>query len=131
MGVTASAEEVNLNAPHHPHTNAIEAFNHVLHTIKHEIVQSRRHWDKHEPEMWSRAAGLSDAQLTHFTIENDLVQVRSGAVSYGTLILGKIRIPAVKDELGAGYVHVRCVRPSGRARATRTGVCRRRSVYIG
>lgn len=59
--------------------------------------------------MWSRAAGLSDAELTHFTIEQDLVQVRSGSVSYGTIILGKIRIPAVNDELGKGYLYVRCV----------------------
>ena len=79
--VTASAEEVNLNAPHSPHQNAIEAFNHVLHKIKHEIIHSRHDWDKHEPRMWSRAERLSDAELTHFTIEQDLVQVRSGAVS--------------------------------------------------
>lgn len=105
----ASAEEVNLNAPHAPHQNAIEAFHHVLHRIKHEIIQSRHHWDTHEPKMWSRATGLTDAELTTFTIEKDLVQVRSGVVSYGTIILGKIRIPAVKDELGGGYVHVRCV----------------------
>ncbi|KAG8213722.1 hypothetical protein J3R82DRAFT_10425 [Butyriboletus roseoflavus] len=106
---TASAEEVNLNAPHSPHPNAIEAFNHVLHQIKHEIVQSRHQWDKHEPKMWSRAVGLSDAELTHFAIEQDLVQVCSGLVSYGTIILGKIRIPAVNDALGRGYIHVRCV----------------------
>lgn len=107
--LTASAEEVNLNAPHSPHPNAIEAFNRVLPKIKHAILQSRRDWDKHEPQMWSRAARLSDAELTHFTIEGDLVQVRSGAVSYGTIIFGKIRIPAVEDELGQGYVHVRYV----------------------
>lgn len=106
---TASAEEVNLNAPHPPHQNAIEAFNHVLHKIKHEIIHSRHDWDKHEPKMWSRAAGLHNDQLTHFTIEQDLVQVRSGVVSYGTIILGKIRIPAVHDDLGPGFVHVRCV----------------------
>ncbi|KAG6378148.1 hypothetical protein JVT61DRAFT_13836 [Boletus reticuloceps] len=106
---TASAEEVNLNAPHAPHQNAIEAFNHVLHIIKREVIQSRRNWDKHEPKMWSRAAELSDAVLTHFTIEQDLVQVRSGFVSYGTIILGKIRVPAVNDEMGKGYIHVRCV----------------------
>ena len=113
---TASAEEVNLNAPHSPHPNAIEAFNNVLHEIKNEIVRSRRHWDQHEPQMWSRAARLSDAELTGFTIEQDLVQVRSGSVSYGTIIFGKIRIPAVNDELGPGYVHVRWVgqyRPLG------------------
>jgi len=110
----ASAEEVSLNAPHPPHRNAVEAFDHVLRQIKHEILHSRHDWDKHEPRMWSRAASLTDAQLTHFTIEQDLVQVRSGAVSYGTIILGKIRIPAVNDELGPGYVHVRIHDPPNR-----------------
>lgn len=106
---TASAEEVTLNAPHHPHANAIEAFNVVLRQIKHEIKKSRHDWNKHEPKMWSRVAELSDEELTDFTIEKDLVQVRSGLVSYGTIILGKVRIPAVNDESGPGYVHVRCV----------------------
>ncbi|KAF9222572.1 hypothetical protein BS17DRAFT_783058 [Gyrodon lividus] len=110
----ASAEEVNLNAPHPPHENAIEAFNHVLHKIKHEIKTSRKHWDIHEPKMWSRAAGLSDEQLVNFSIEKDLVQVRSGVVSYGTIIFGKIRIPAVNDELGNGYIHVRIHDPPNR-----------------
>lgn len=59
--------------------------------------------------MWSRAAGLSDHELANFTIENDLVEIRTGAVSYGTVIFGKIRIPAVNDKLGEGYIHVRCV----------------------
>ncbi|KAI0032233.1 hypothetical protein K488DRAFT_86035 [Vararia minispora EC-137] len=103
----ADAEFVEFNAPHTPHPNAIEAFNVVLHTIKSEIVKSRHHWDKHEPKMWSRAQGLTDHQLTNFTVENDLVEVRSGPTSYGTIILGKIRIPAVNDELGEGFVHVR------------------------
>jgi hypothetical protein len=82
--------------------------------------------------MWSRAVGLSDAELTDFTIEQDLIEVRSGAVSYGAIILGKIRIPAVNDELGLGYVHVRCVgqcrplvTPGRRPHAyQRMGVCR-------
>lgn len=71
----ASVEEVNLNAAHHPHSNAIEAFNIVLHTIKAEIVKSRHDWNKHEPKMWSRAAQLSDNELVAFTIEKDLVEV--------------------------------------------------------
>ncbi|KAG9316392.1 hypothetical protein JVU11DRAFT_2425 [Chiua virens] len=64
--------------------------------------------------MWSRAVGLSDTDLTNFTIERDLVQVRSGLVSYGTIIFGKIRIPAVNDELGRGYIHVRIHDPPNR-----------------
>lgn len=64
--------------------------------------------------MWSRAAGLSDHELTSFKIEEDLVLVRSAPVSYGTIILGKIRIPAVKDEEGEGFVHVRIHDPPNR-----------------
>lgn len=105
----ADAEEVVLNAPHAPHPNAVEAFGVVLHKIKHEILKSRHDWDKHEPKMWSRVAGLSDEQLVSFTLEKDLVEVRSGPTSYGTIILGKIRIPAVNDDLGEGFIHVRYV----------------------
>ncbi|KAI0690546.1 hypothetical protein BC835DRAFT_1364310 [Cytidiella melzeri] len=110
----ASSEELTFNAPHAPHPNAIEAFNVVLHTIKSEIVKSRHHWDQHEPKMWSRAAGLSDHDLTHFTVEHDLVECRSAPTSYGNIILGKIRIPAVKDEEGEGFVHVRIHDPPNR-----------------
>ena len=98
-----------MNPPHPPTDRAVEAFNVVLHQIKSEIVKSRRHWDKHEPKMWSRASGISDADLVKFTIEKDLVEVRSGATSYGTIILGKIRLPVIEDEEGEGFVHVRFV----------------------
>lgn len=59
--------------------------------------------------MWERAAGLSDAELVAFSVEKDLVECRSAPTSYGTVILGKVRIPAVNDEEGEGYVHVRYV----------------------
>lgn len=58
--------------------------------------------------MWARAAGVSDHDLTAFEFERDLVAVRSASTSYGTIILGKLRIPAINDELGEGFVHVRC-----------------------
>lgn len=103
----ASAEQITLNAPHRPPPKAIEAFNVVLHQIKAEIVKSRHHWDQHEPKMWARAAGLSDAELVRFTIEDDLVECRSAPTSYGTVILGKIRLPAVHDAEGEGFMHVR------------------------
>src|SRR6266545_7468912 len=77
----ASAEQLNFNAPHPPNENAIEAFNLILPTIKSEILKSRSHWDKHEPRMWSRARGISDRELTDFTIEKDLVLVSRGALS--------------------------------------------------
>ncbi|VDC07720.1 unnamed protein product [Peniophora sp. CBMAI 1063] len=110
----ADSSEVVLNAPHAPHPNAIEAFGVVLSKIKHEILKSRRDWDKHEPKMWSRAAGLSDEQLVDFSLEKDLVEVRSGPTSYGTIVLGKIRIPAVNDDLGEGFIHVRIHDPPNR-----------------
>lgn len=59
--------------------------------------------------MWSRVSHLSDDELVAFTIEDDLVEIRSGATSYGTVILGKIRVPGVNDEEGGGYIHVRWV----------------------
>lgn len=103
----ASEEQVSLNAPHSPPEKAIEAFAIVEHTIKAEILKSRHHWNKHEPRMWSRAEGISDHELVAFTIRHDLVEVRSGAVSYGTIILGKIKLPAVNDAEGEGFIHVR------------------------
>ncbi|KAM5531584.1 hypothetical protein V8D89_014753 [Ganoderma adspersum] len=110
----ASAEQVDLNAPHPPHENAIEAFISVEHTIKTEILKSRHHWEKHEPRMWSRAEGIPDHELVTFTIHKDLVEIRSGATSYGTIILGKIRLPAVNDAEGEGYIHVRIHDPPNR-----------------
>jgi len=100
--------------PHKPLQNAVEAFNHILPTIKAEISKSRHHWNKHEPRMWSRASGISDHELMTFTIENDLVLVRSAPTSYGTIILGKICLPAVNDDEGRGYVHVRIHDPANR-----------------
>jgi hypothetical protein len=75
--------------------------------------------------MWSRARGLSDEELTGFTFTKerskydsatnssrgdggDLVLVNNAATSYGEIILGKIRIPAISD----GYIHVRYVKSS-------------------
>ncbi|PPR05808.1 hypothetical protein CVT26_010088 [Gymnopilus dilepis] len=110
----ATAEQVELTPPHAPTQIAIEAFNKILPTIKAEIIKSRHHWDKHEPRMYERAKGLSDHELTNFTIENDLVEIRSAKTAYGTIILGKLRIPAVKDEEGEGFIHVRIHDPPNR-----------------
>jgi hypothetical protein len=77
----------------------------VVKTIKHEIVKSRRDREIHEPRMWSRASGLSDQELTNFSIKENLVLVSSAITTYGTIILGKIRVPTNgQDE---GFVHVR------------------------
>lgn len=55
----------------------------------------------------SRAASLSDAELVAFEMNNDLVEVRSGPTAYGQIIFGKIKIPAIHDEKGEGFVHIR------------------------
>lgn len=95
-----------MNDPHPPHENAFEAFEVVLHQIKSEIVRSRREWDKHEPRMWSRATGLTDHELAgEIHLNRDLILVRSGQVSYGTIILGKLRVGTNDGQ--DGYVHVR------------------------
>lgn len=106
----ASKEELTFNEPHPPKENAIAAFNVVVDEIKSAILKSRREWNKHDTRMWERVSKdskenskLSDDQLIAFSIEADLVQVRSASTTYGTIILGKIRIPAIKD----GFIHVR------------------------
>lgn len=103
----ASEEQLKFNTPHSPAENALEAFSRVVHMIKREILKSRHHWDAHEPRMWSRAAHLSDHDLTGFDLGEDLVLVSSAISTYGTIILGKIRIPAVNDDQGEGFIHVR------------------------
>jgi hypothetical protein len=103
----ASEEQLTFNKPHRPVENALEAFSVVVHTIREEIIKSRRHWDGHEPRMWSRAADLSDHELVRFKLNEDLVLVSSAMASYGTIILGKIRIPAINDDQGEGFIHVR------------------------
>ena len=107
--MAASAEELTFNDAHSPTPKAIEAFHILSHEIKAAIIKSRHEWDLHEPKMWARAASLTDAELVHFTIQDDLVLCRSAPTSYGTIILGKIRLPNIKDEEGEGFVHVRLV----------------------
>ena len=75
--------------------------------IKSELIRLRHHWNKHEPRMFERVAGLSDHQLAAFEISKDLVEVRSGVTAYGSIIFGKIKIPEVNDANGEGFVHVR------------------------
>ena len=105
--VKASKEQLNFNIPHPPAENSLDAFSRVVHTIKQEILKSRHHWDTHEPRMWSRASGPSNEELTSFSLDKDLVLVSSAATTYGTIILGKIRIPRINDDQGGGFVHVR------------------------
>ena len=34
---------------------------------------------------------------------------RAGLTTYGTILLGKLRIPAVNDSKGEGFIHIRYV----------------------
>ena len=65
----ASKDQVNFNDPHAPAENALEAFGAVEDKIKAAIIESRHHWDKHEPRMWSRAKGVSDSDLVNFNLK--------------------------------------------------------------
>lgn len=103
----ADNSTVVFSEEHPPTARAIEAFKEVEKKIKSEIIASRRRWDGHEPRMWSRAAGVSDTDLTKFDVITDLVSVRAGPTTYGVIILGKIRLPAINDDQGEGFIHVR------------------------
>nr|GAT45457.1 predicted protein [Mycena chlorophos] len=104
----ASAEELDLIPEHPPHARAFEAFEHVLHQIKHTILASRHDWDKHEPKMWSLARETADHDLVAFDIKDDLVAIRTAQTAYGVIIFGKIRIRAIKldahEQLAPGAV---------------------------
>ncbi|KAG1897976.1 uncharacterized protein F5891DRAFT_1191286 [Suillus fuscotomentosus] len=106
--IHASEEQIVLDDAHVPGEDAKDAFDEkVAESIKESIKKSRRSWKiHHESSMWARAAGLSDDELTSFS-RDDLVQIRNGQASYGHVIFGKLRLPAVNDKLGEGYVHVR------------------------
>ncbi|KAJ6565891.1 hypothetical protein DFH09DRAFT_1261613 [Mycena vulgaris] len=93
-------------------TNTTEAFNQILPEIKLNIIKSRHDWNSHEPKMWARAEGISDEDLVVFTIENDLILVSSTPTTDGTIILGKICLPAIDDDVGKGYIHIRIHDPT-------------------
>ncbi|KAL8292085.1 hypothetical protein RQP46_001551 [Phenoliferia psychrophenolica] len=59
--------------------------------------------------MFARAPvdAISDDDLTGWSLKDDLISIRSGPTAYGTILIGKLRIPAVKDAQGEGFVHVR------------------------
>ncbi|BGP17850.1 hypothetical protein JCM10213_008352 [Rhodosporidiobolus nylandii] len=97
------ASTVELNAPHLPHENSIRAFAQVEDDIKKELTKLRAHWDNHEPRMFEQAKELSDEELTNWDLAEDLEIVRSSSSPYGSIIFGKLRVPALVDS----YLHVR------------------------
>ncbi|KAL8277674.1 hypothetical protein RQP46_009947 [Phenoliferia psychrophenolica] len=112
----ADSSTVVLNEEHAPHPSALEAFGQVEHHIKFELVKLRHQWNKHEPRMFQRAPvdTVSDEKLADWDLKKDLVSIRSGPTSYGTILIGKLRLPAVHDAQGEGFIHVRVHDPPTR-----------------
>ncbi|CEH12236.1 hypothetical protein CBOM_00231 [Ceraceosorus bombacis] len=106
----ADQEDVQLSEEHAPQERAIDAFTRLEPKIKQELLKSRAHWDAHEPRMYSKVSGVSDEDLSSFSSSKDLVAVRAGAVSYGTIIFGKIRLAKAGND---AYIHVRIHDPPG------------------
>jgi hypothetical protein len=118
----ADASTCELSASHPPKPSAIKSFTLLLPEIKKQLVHLRHKHDKHEPEViltcclsqltltlpkyFSAVSSLSDDELAGFTAD-DLVAVRAGAVAYGIIIFGKVKIPAAKLDSGSGYIFVR------------------------
>ncbi|KAI9827551.1 MAG: hypothetical protein M1832_004901 [Thelocarpon impressellum] len=98
----ATAETVELNAPHAPKEASITAFTTILPELKSSLIHARKSHDKHEPEYFSSVSSLSDAQLSTFS-EDDLKLVRVGTSAYGLHLFGKVRLP----ETSGGYIHFR------------------------
>ena len=78
----ADANSVPLSEPHSPKPATLEAFKTAFHDIKNGFHKARKHWDEHEPEMFSRVKGFTDHELLEgVNVEKDLVQVRIGETS--------------------------------------------------
>ncbi|KNF03423.1 hypothetical protein PSTG_03364 [Puccinia striiformis f. sp. tritici PST-78] len=110
---TEATLEKPLNDAHPPNEHAFQLFDNCAATIRHELIKLRHHWDKHEPRMFSRAGSILDQDLGHFNINEDLTLIRAGMTSYGSVVFGKIRLPAVRDDEGEGFIHVRLHDPPG------------------
>ena len=81
----ADSTTVQLSDPHTPKPASLAAFSTAFNDIKNEFHKSRKRWDQHEPEMFSRVNGLTDHELLQNTdLEKDLVQVRTGESAYYT-----------------------------------------------
>ncbi|KAK0729434.1 hypothetical protein B0T21DRAFT_212886 [Apiosordaria backusii] len=101
----ATAETVELGAPHEPKEESLKVFGQIEHELKKTLVHIRHEHNKHEPEYFAAAEHLSDSELAGFTLD-DFQQVRVATSAYGIHIFGKVRIPALPDD-GPAYIHFR------------------------
>ncbi|KAK0383303.1 hypothetical protein NLU13_9216 [Sarocladium strictum] len=98
----ATAETVQLDAPHAPKEDAIKAFDSILPDLKKDLVHMRKERQKHEPEYFAAVDSLSDDQLADFSTK-DITAVRVGKSAYGIHLFAKLQLPA----LSGGYIHFR------------------------
>lgn len=89
----ADATSLELTPAHVPSAKAVSAFEKLSSRISQELVRSRKHWDAHEPRMYSRVADIPDAQFAQL---GDLVAVRAGQTAYGTIVSLTQRITLTK-----------------------------------
>lgn len=101
----ATADTVDLGEVHPPKQESIKLFGEIEKELKHELIKLRHTHDKHEPEYFAAAKGLSDKELTSFTVD-DFQQVRVAVVSYGIILFGKLRVPTLPAD-GPAYIHFR------------------------
>ncbi|EFX05756.1 hypothetical protein CMQ_3825 [Grosmannia clavigera kw1407] len=107
----ATRETADLGEAHLPKHESIKAFGEIEHELRKQLVHLRHDHDKHQPESFAAASGLSDHELASFT-SHDLVLVRVASTAYGIILFGKLRIPALVaaaggDEAAPAYVHFR------------------------
>lgn len=101
----ADDSTIKLLEAHPPKPASLELYAEVEHDLKKALLHSRHDSKKHGLSYWEAAAHLSDADFVGFS-ESDLVLVRPGTVAYGTILLGKVKIPAL-GEVKNSYIHFR------------------------
>jgi hypothetical protein len=107
----ATAETVELGAPHKPKEESIKAFSEIEVELKKTLQHLRHDMTKHEPAYFAAVQNLSDKQLTNFSAE-DLVLVRVATSAYGLHLFGKVLLPdsdghTFPPHSGAAYFHFR------------------------
>ncbi|KAL2207386.1 hypothetical protein CC79DRAFT_1321484 [Sarocladium strictum] len=92
----ATAETVQLDAPHSPKEESIKAFDSILPDLKKDLVHMRKERNKHEPEYFAAIESLSDDQLADFSTK-DITTVRVGKTAYGIHLFAALRLPAASS----------------------------------
>jgi hypothetical protein len=106
----ATAETVELGAPHEPKEESIKAFSEIEVELKKTLQHLRHDMMKHEPSYFAAVQNLSDKQLTNFSAK-DLVLVRVATSAYGLHLFGKVLLSESDGHAfpphSAAYFHFR------------------------